>query len=180
MVSLRVSLLVLCFVSAVPAADVAGVGNFHQVNGFVYRGAQPTEEGFRNLARLGITTVIDLREAGGRSKQEEKTVVAAGMKYVNIPMKGMSAPTPQDMAKVLALLGNESAGPVFVHCRRGADRTGTVLAIYRITHDRWENGRALAEAKSLGMSWVERSMRSYILHYRPESAPVAAVAANVQ
>jgi len=70
------------------------------------------------------------------------------------------------IAKVLALFDDSSAGPVFVHCRRGADRTGTMLAVYRIVHDHWENAKALAEAKVFGMSWTERAMQSYILHYQ--------------
>src|SRR5215813_11420457 len=127
MVSLRVVLLLCNLFPAAFAADLAGVGNFHQVNDLVYRGAQPTGEGFRGLAKLGIATVIDLREAGPRSKAEEKIVTAAGMKYVNVPMRGLGAPRPEDVAKVLSMLESESTGPIFVHCRRGADRTGTVL-----------------------------------------------------
>jgi protein tyrosine phosphatase (PTP) superfamily phosphohydrolase (DUF442 family) len=155
------------------AADVAGVGNFHAVNDHVYRGAQPGPAGFKNLARMGVAVVVDLRESGKRSDQEQKVVTAAGMKYINIPMRGFGAPSPEEVAKVLALLEDESTGPIFVHCRRGADRTGTILAVYRIRHDGWENRKALQEAKSLGMSRLERGMQSYILHYEPE--PVTAV-----
>src|SRR5436190_22120189 len=116
------ALLVLCLlpVAALAATEVPGVGNFHQVNSQVYRGAQPTTEGFTNLAHLGITTVIDLREPGDRSTEESKIVQAAGMRYISVPMKGMSAPSPADVAKVLNILNDSAAGPVFVHCRRGA------------------------------------------------------------
>src|SRR5216684_1286275 len=127
--SSRRALLVFCLlpVIALAAADVPGVGNFHQVNSQVYRGAQPSKEGFANLAKLGITTVIDLREAGDRSIEESQIVKAAGMRYISVPMKGLSAPSPADVDKVLNVLNDPTAGPVFVHCRRGADRTGTVL-----------------------------------------------------
>src|SRR5260221_11918829 len=91
-------MLALCFLPAAAFADsgVPGVGNFHQVNGQVYRGAQPTAEGFANLARLGVATIVDLREAGERSVAEQRIVKAAGMRYVSVPMKGLSAPAPQD------------------------------------------------------------------------------------
>src|SRR6266850_8222202 len=94
--STRQALLVLCLlpVAALAATEVPGVGNFHQVNPQVYRGAQPTDEGFKNLAHLGITTVIDLRESGGRSDREAQVVKAAGMRYISVPMKGLSAPAP--------------------------------------------------------------------------------------
>jgi protein tyrosine/serine phosphatase len=172
MASLRVSFLLCCVVPAALASDVTGVRNFHEVNERIYRGAQPNSTGFQNLAKMGVAVVVDLREAGARSEQEQRLVTAAGMKYVNVPMHGFGAPSPGELAKVLALLENESAGTIFVHCRRGADRTGTVLAVYRIRHDGWENRKALQEARSLGMSWMERGMQSYILHY--ETAPPAA------
>ena len=170
-------LLPLVLIPGALAEDLPGVHNFHQVNAYVYRGAQPTEEGFANLAKLGVRTILDLRESGKRSKQEEKTVRKAGMNYISIPMRGLQAPSRDDIAKALALLGDKETGPVFVHCRRGADRTGTVIACYRITHDQWDGRKALEEARANGMRWIERSMQSFILGYR---APVQAEAAAVQ
>ena len=148
--------------------NLAGLPNFHQVNDHVYRGAQPTADGLQSLAKLGVKTVIDLREAGDRSTSERSLVEAAGMRYVTIPFQGMSAPSPANVAKVLALFDDASAGPVFVHCRRGADRTGTVVACYRIAHDHWDNQKALQEAKGFGMSWTEVAMHHYVLRYQPQ------------
>jgi protein tyrosine/serine phosphatase len=88
----------------------------------------------------------------------------------------MSAPPDAKVAKILAILNDESAGPVFVHCRRGADRTGTVIACYRISHDHWDNRKALDEARSMGMSFFERSMQSYVARYRGSSPAQATVA----
>ena len=158
---------VLLFATAAFAQQPAGVNNFHMVNDHICRGAQPSDEGFQSLAKLGVKTVIDLREADGRSRAEKKVVEAAGMRYVNIPMLGMHTPDSADVAKVLALFNDRSAGPVFVHCRRGADRTGTVVACYRISHDHWNNEKALDEAKSCGMAWIQRAMHHYVLGYKP-------------
>ncbi|MGA7240538.1 MAG: tyrosine-protein phosphatase [Bryobacteraceae bacterium] len=149
------------------SAQVAGVENFHQVNDHIYRGAQPTTAGFQSLAKLGVKTVIDLRETDGRSALEKKAVEANGMRYVNVPLQGMSAPPSAAVEKVMALFNDASAGPVFIHCRRGADRTGTLVACYRIAHDGWENTKALNEAKTDGMSWVEVAMQHYVLRYQP-------------
>jgi tyrosine-protein phosphatase SIW14 len=149
------------------SAFLEGVGNFHKVDDHVYRGAQPTTEGFRNLAKLGIRIIVDLREPGDRSSNEERTVAADGMQYVPVPMNGMHAPPTAAITRVLNLLESASTGPVFVHCKRGADRTGSVIACYRVEHDHWANDKALAEARSLGMSWMEKGLQHFILNFMP-------------
>ena len=160
--------------------DLRGVPNFHQVNDHIYRGAQPSNPGFAELARLGVKTIIDLRESGDRSVAEKKTVEAAGMRYLSFPLDGFGAPPADVVTKLLALFEDAKAGPVFVHCRRGADRTGTVVAVYRMVHDHWENAKALAEAKAFGMSWTERAMQNYITHFKvaEPAAPASAVTQN--
>ena len=167
---------VACATPASPSAPVAGVGNFYQVNEHIYRGAQPTDDGFQSLAKLGVKTIIDLRETDGRSALEKKAVEANGMRYINIPLRGMSAPSAADVDKIMALFNDEKAGPVFVHCKRGADRTGTVVACYRIAHDRWDNAKALQEARTDGMRWIEIAMQHYVLNYHAPAAAVAAAA----
>ena len=163
----------LLVVIALPMAALAatppdGVPNFQKVDDHVYRGAQPTEQGFKNLAKLGIKTIVDLRESG-HSLVEEKMVRAAGLEYVTVPMNGMETPSNEKVVKVLALLEDASTGPVFVHCKRGADRTGAVIACYRMEHDRWKNDQALTEAKSLGMSFFERAIQRYVREFKPRT-----------
>jgi tyrosine-protein phosphatase SIW14 len=172
------SLLVFC--PMLPAQQQpAGLHNFHQVDQQVYRGAQPTSEGFQSLANLGVKTIVDLRGGGGRSANERKVVEAAGMHYIAIPLSGHAAPTGQQVSKVLALLNDPAAGPVFVHCRRGADRTGTVIACYRISHDHWENAKALSEAAADGMSRLEVAMKHYVQNFTMSPAAAAVPAAVV-
>jgi tyrosine-protein phosphatase SIW14 len=157
------------FATTSTETQMAGVGNFEKLNDHVYRGAQPTDEGFRNLAKLGIKTVIDLQPYGdARSLNEEKTVKMAGMQYINVGMKGMETLPEAGVAKVLALLEDTTTGPIFVHCHRGADRTGGVIACYRIEHDHWANDKALAEARNMGMSWFQLSIQHSVLRYQPK------------
>jgi protein tyrosine/serine phosphatase len=154
----------------------SGVPNFHQVDEHVYRGAQPTPEGLKSLAKMGIKTIIDLRGGGDHTTWEQSAVEALGMHYVHIPLRGMSAPSDEDVAKALALLDSPTASsywPVFVHCKRGKDRTGTVIACYRIEHDHWRNEKALDEARLHGMSRIEWAMMSYVLRYRPPAQATA-------
>jgi tyrosine-protein phosphatase SIW14 len=163
---------IVLFALAIPAfagSSAPGIKNFHQVNEHVYRGAQPAGQGFQYLAKIGVKTVIDLREADERSQADESAVAAAGMKYVNVPMTGLTPPTESDITRILGILEDASGGAVFVHCRRGADRTGAVIAAYRIDHDHWDNARALSEAKSDGMGSFQFPRRSYIRDFQPRT-----------
>jgi tyrosine-protein phosphatase SIW14 len=163
------------FAAPSPASDMQGVRNFRQVDDHVYRGAQPTRDGFANLSKLGIQTVIDLREPGDRSVTERKWVNDAGMRYVSVPMYGMATPSNESVLKVLELLEDRSTGPVFVHCKRGADRTGGVIACYRVEQDHWKNDQALTEARSMGMSWFQTAIQSYVRKYRPRDLTASAI-----
>jgi tyrosine-protein phosphatase SIW14 len=156
--------------------EAPGIPNFHQVDEHVYRSAQPKDEGWKNLAKLGVKTVIDLRRPDEHSTDAEaKAVEAAGMHYVNVPMQGVVAPPDGAITKILALMNSRTDGPVLVHCKRGADRTGTVIAAYRMTHDHWQNGKAMQEAKSYGMRWTQVGMKQYISNFQ---APAEAAAAE--
>jgi protein tyrosine/serine phosphatase len=128
------------------AASVPGIKNFDRVDGEVYRGGQPTAEGFRYLAKLGVKTIIDLRGSGRRSKVERRLVRADGMNYINIPLTKFAPPTRAEISDVLGILEDSNAEPVFVHCRRGVGRTGAAIAAYHIDHDKWDNARALKDA----------------------------------
>jgi protein tyrosine phosphatase (PTP) superfamily phosphohydrolase (DUF442 family) len=156
---------ILLFALAWPAfagSSGHGINNFQQVDAHVYRGAQPTDEGFKYLSKIGVKTILNLREADERSRAEEAVVLAAGMKYINVPMTGLTPPTEAEITRILAVLEDDNSGPVFVHCKRGADRTGAVIGAYRIDHDHWDNARALHEAKQLGMGFFEFPRQNYI------------------
>ncbi len=149
------------------SAPPAGLPRFLQINDHLYRGAQPAAEGWKSLQKLGVHAVIDLRASGARSVREEKAVEELGMKYYSVPFRPLSAPTDRQIRTVLALIGDSNNWPVFIHCEHGRDRTGTVIACYRIQYDAWSNERALEEARENGLSSVERGMRGYIIRFKP-------------
>src|SRR6266542_2931192 len=155
--------LLIFSLPAFAGSSLPGIQNFYQVDDHVYRGAQPTHEGLKYLAKIGVKTVLDLRESDERASAEEQAVTALRMQYVNIPMTGLNPPTESQISKILALLEDNTSGPVFVHCKRGADRTGAVIAAYRIDHDHWDNLRAFKEAMSRGMSFFQLPRQGYIL-----------------
>jgi uncharacterized protein (TIGR01244 family) len=147
-----------------------GILNFGKVNDSLFRGAQPDATGMANLKELGVRTVINLRMPDDVRKTEEAEARSHGMLYTNGPMAGLGKPTDDQVQRVLALI-QTAPGPVFVHCEHGCDRTGTIIACYRIQHDGWSNSAALREAELYGLSKLELGMREYIMRFKPKSIP---------
>jgi protein tyrosine phosphatase (PTP) superfamily phosphohydrolase (DUF442 family) len=185
--SFPLRLPITLFICGLPALaeSAPGISNFDRVDANVYRGGQPSPEAFRHLAKLGVRTVVDLREAGSRSLAEQRVVTAAGMKYLNVPMTGLTPPTEAEITRLLGIMVDSGAGPVFVHCKRGADRTGAVIAAYHIVHHRWDNARALKDAEAHRMAFFQFPRKNYIRSFRPPGAldatpPTAAVEAKAE
>jgi len=168
MYKLRMSsgLFALALLVSVAAAQTAPqfseLPNFRQVNERLTAGAQPENGGLKKLAELGIKAIVNLRGEDERTRAEAAEAKALGLRYYSVPMPGLSRPTGEQVARVMAIVDAQENWPVFVHCKRGADRTGTIIGCYRIMHDGWTADRALSEAKQYGMSWLERGMRDYI------------------
>lgn len=165
----NVTIMMFALLSSIGLAQsaprVRELPNFQKVNDHLYRGAQPETGGMKKLAALGIKTIVNLRGEDERARAEEKEARAAGLQYFSVAMPGLSRPQEDQVTRVLALIDAPENGPVFIHCKHGADRTGTIVAIYRITRDNWTAERALAEARQYGMSWVQFGMKSYISDY---------------
>jgi protein tyrosine/serine phosphatase len=139
--------------------------NFHKVSDTLYRGAQPSNGFAKKLGELGVKTIVNLRAEDEEARQEQKQAVDAGLRYFSVSMPGLSAPSDEQVTRVMDIINDPENQPVFIHCQRGSDRTGTIAAVYRISHDGWNAERAIDEAKHYGMSWAEFGMKGYISDY---------------
>jgi tyrosine-protein phosphatase SIW14 len=174
--ALAAALLAL-LVAAAHAQDEARykeLPNFHTVTqGKLYRGGQPKAGGLRKLSSLGVKTVINLRGDDEHEADEEREAKSLGMRYFNVPLSLGGRPTKEQIARVLSLVNAPEDQPVFVHCHRGADRTGVVVAVYRIEHDGWTSEQALREADEYGMGWWQRGKKDFIRDYFRDQYPDA-------
>jgi protein tyrosine/serine phosphatase len=125
-----------------------GLPNLHRVNGNMYRCAQPTAEGMRAAEKLGIRTVISLRAFHSDNGEVESTK----LKTERIYFKTWH-PEDEDVVRFLKLIANTNNGPFLVHCQHGADRTGTMVAIYRITVQGWSKNDAIKEMTEGGFGY---------------------------
>lgn len=162
---LLITLSVAAAIAFAQQVTAKHVRNFGEVNKSIYRGGEPSSIGIEELGAMGVKTVIDLRLRSAATQEEKQQVEKLKMKYISYPLAEFSAPNKTQIEDLLALLAHSDSGTIFIHCRRGKDRTGTIIACYRIQHDHWTNQRALAEANRYGMSYLERGMRAFIAHF---------------
>jgi len=128
--------------------SVAGINNCYQVTTNLYRGAQPTTEGMKYLKALGIRTVINLRAF--HSDKDE--IAGTGLKSIRFETKPWHA-EEEDVVGFLKVVADTNNLPVFIHCQRGADRTGMMCAMYRIVMCGWTKPEAIAEMKDGGFDF---------------------------
>jgi hypothetical protein len=132
-----------------PVSACPGVPNIYRVNATLYRSAQPTKDGFiflnhqRSLREddLPIKTVLSLR-----TSDDDKRLMPAGsaLRREQIYFKPWH-PENEDVVKFLRIVTTPSLQPVLVHCLHGSDRTGTMIAVYRIVVEGWSKDQAIRE-----------------------------------
>jgi protein tyrosine phosphatase (PTP) superfamily phosphohydrolase (DUF442 family) len=155
---LRVSLCVLLAIGLLPivgrTADPAktrpaawavkldrpGLPNLHKINDNLYRGALPTDDGVQELKKLGVKTILNLREEASDRNILEKSKLDS----VYIPMNALCI-SEKDVVQFLKVVADPNRQPVFFHCHAGADRTGAMCAVYRVVVEDWTKEQAIDE-----------------------------------
>jgi protein tyrosine phosphatase (PTP) superfamily phosphohydrolase (DUF442 family) len=126
----------------------SGLPNFNKVSDQLYRGEQPAPEGFKQLKKYGIKTVVNLRAF----HSDDDKIAGTGLAYESISFKTWH-PEEEDMVRFLKIVTDTSKQPVFVHCKHGSDRTGTMCALYRMAVQGWPADEAIKEMKKGGFGF---------------------------
>ena len=141
------------------------IKNFGQMDERFFRGAQPKEDEYGELAALGIKTVIDLRE--DTEPYSKSQAEAAGLRYVNIPMIAKKYPVSSQVEQFMKLVDDPSTGKFFVHCAGGRHRTGAMGAVYRFNHYTWNFEQVYSEMKKYDFytRWGHGDFKKFVQDY---------------
>ena len=166
------------FSQEIQKADISTVTikNFGQMDERFFRGGQPKENDYQQLAALGIKTVIDLQDQP--TSYEKQSVEALGMKYVNIPMSDKDYPETVKIDQFLKLVDDPSTGKFYVHCAGGRHRTGVMGAVYRFNRYNWNYDQVYAEMKKYDFytRWGHGDMKKFVQDYSVNFPTKSAVA----
>jgi protein tyrosine/serine phosphatase len=153
------------------------IKNFGQMDDRFFRGGQPKETEYTELAALGIKTIIDLRD--DPKDYEKSAAEAVGMRYVNIAMSDTSYPEAAKIQEFLKLVDDPATGKFYVHCAGGRHRTGVMGAVYRFNHYGWNFDQVYAEMKKYDFytRWGHGNMKKFVEDYATSYQKTAATAA---
>ncbi|QXP79051.1 MULTISPECIES: fused DSP-PTPase phosphatase/NAD kinase-like protein [Winogradskyella] len=113
--------------------------NLYKVNSVLYRSEQPSKKGFKDIDSIGVKTILNLRRRWNNKKKAKDF----NFNLVHQPIK-TKALNKDDILNALLVIQN-SEQPVLVHCWHGSDRTGTIIAAYRMVVENWSKELAIEE-----------------------------------
>ena len=149
--------------------EARGVAYAAEVAPGLYRGGQPSAEGIAWLKSKGIKTVLNLRHYHGDSERRE--VESAGLRYERIALASGGAPRSEQVARFLEIARDPALRPLYVHCQHGVDRTGAMMAIYRMEDEGWSNLEAFAEMEFFDAHRIWQDLRNFVRAYRIQPRP---------
>src|ERR1700693_1643940 len=127
---------------------VQGIKNFGQLTPRLYRGAQPAEKGYELLEKMGVDVIVDFRDEKDLIERERQAVESRHIRFISIPWSPFHDPTPAQVLQFFEILRQNPEKRIFVHCEVGADRSGTMVALYRIAAQGWTVNDAVREMKA--------------------------------
>jgi len=117
-----------------------GFVNIYKITDYLYRSEQPTAEGMKNLERLGIKTIINLSVYDSDSDEIKGT----GLHVEELSVKPWHI-EDEDVVRILRIIRKRENGPFLIHCWKGSDRVGVMIAMFRIIEQGWTKEEAIHE-----------------------------------
>ena len=151
---LGANLLARAAVDSPPVPELEGVTNLAAVDDDLWRGGAPSEEGYRQLAKHGVRTIVDLR-AEADIEIDHQLLDRLGLRLISIPMRDGQAPSTQKVTRFLNVMA-EAKKKVYVHCGAGVGRTGTMAAAYLVKTGQADAVEALSRNLSVGPPSLEQ------------------------
>ncbi len=134
----------------------SSIGNLYKVSDDLYRSEQVGANDLPDLRALGIRTIYNLRHHHDDSQKLAK----AGITLLSHELNAGSV-TAQDLKEILEDI-RKAPKPVLVHCWHGSDRTGFVVAGYRVAFQKWSKEAAAEELRSGGYGYHARTYPNVI------------------
>lgn len=120
--------------------QLQGVANLYKVTDYLYRSEQPTAEGMKKLERMGIKTIINLQVFDSDADEIRGT----GLHHEELSVKPWHI-EDEDVVRGLRIIRKKENGPFLIHCWKGADRVGVMIAMFRIIEQGWTKEEAIQE-----------------------------------
>ncbi len=158
--------------------------NFQVVSPAVLRGGQPDEDALAALKKAGVKLVVNLRHHSKASPppansysffrrhsdddeidEEREIVQKLGLRFLNISLDGINAPSFADIDRFVELFVDSENLPMYVHCLHGRERTGFMLAAYRIKIEKWTVDEAYKEMLQQGFDPLRSVLSDALFAY---------------
>jgi tyrosine-protein phosphatase SIW14 len=140
-----------------PATD------FYTVSPGIYRGGRLTQAGVLTLKKLGVKTIINLEDDSEEIAQEATWAKAASITQLRESLSGYWTPDDHQVDRILDEMADPAARPIYIHCKKGMDRTGIIVALHRVYNEGWTEAKAEAERDALGFNhWLPNLDRYFL------------------
>lgn len=159
-----------------PSINTDDDANFRMVDSQFYCGGRPRASAFPKLVQLGIRTIINL-ESGEDAEVERAAIEKLNLglqldrriQLISFPIgseeideTGVSHKRLQELFTQI----RDAKRPILIHCYHGRDRTGAVIAIYRMLMSQKSATEAFEEAYHYGFSREVHGLSKTVDRYK--------------
>ena len=137
--------------------------DFYTVSPGIYRGGRLDEGGMLRLQKLGVKTILNLENDSVAIALEAKWAKGAAITQISSPMSGYWTPNDAQVDRLLKVIADPANQPIYIHCMKGMDRTGVIVALHRVYNEGWPQARAQAERDAIGFNhWLGHLDRYFL------------------